>query len=493
MWSLDISDTSIDACEVEKGYFGKLLAKSVTRIEIKENEKWQNMLPAGIKNKDVAVAIPDSKIFIQRIQIPSGFVGSALITTVLAKISEIIPVKPENLIFDYTVINTDQKTQTQTILFSAIARATLLEFYQSLNNIGAKLTYALPESYMVFNVIKNKIKKGQTVLYIDIGAKISLLSFFDTYGPISTFSEPVETQKLEQETGKVITFFQKKYSKEVNLIILGGGGSLNINPDDFGKSVKIPVLKAENIFDDFLKNLDIEVNTGDLPKILFLNSISLGQLTLQTVPLNLARKEMLGAKTGSISASAGNPGNLPEKGTKENSNKSQAFGNSSSDTNSQHAGKNGNNKRTLVLLLILVIIIAGLVFVTNSKNTNKQKKQKPVASKDMPAIIKASPTTVPIAEIKKEDLKIQVLNGTGRAGYALTLSDFLKDKGYTNIETGNATSSSFLKSVIQVRKTQPDLADTLINDLNPDYKISEKNMDLENTSIYDVILIVGRE
>lgn len=493
MWSCDISNTSIDSCEIEKNYLGKLFVKSANRVEIKDAEKWQEKLPLGIKNNDIALAIPDSKIFIQRIQIPMGFVGSALITTVLAKISEIIPVKPENLIFDYTVIKTDPKTQTQTILFAAIARDSLLEFYQGLNNFGAKLTFAVPESFTVFNVIKNIIKKGQTVLYIDIGAKISLLSFFDTYGPISTFSEPVETQKLELETGKVIAFFQKKYSKGVDLIILGGGGSLNITPDDFGKAIKLPVLKAENILDDLLKNLKIDFIIKDSPKMLFLNAISLGILTFQNIPLNLARKEMLGGKTGSM-ISSGGPGNSQETGAGENINKHQYFAHSNNRTGSQIIEKSKNNKRTFLLLLILVFIVAYLMFVLNSKNTNsKQEKPKTIASKIMPTQIKPLPTATPISKINREEITIQILNGTGKAGTASILSDLLRSKGYANIETGNATNSSFLKTVIRVRKTQEGLIDTIINDLKPDYKIGEKILDLENTSKYDVILIVGNE
>lgn len=92
-----------------------------------------------------------------------------------------------------------------------------------------------------------------------------------------------------------------------------------------------------------------------------------------------------------------------------------------------------------------------------------------------------------ITTIKREDLKVIVLNGTNISGLASTARDKLLARGYENVEVGNSTEA-VNKSVIQTNNK--DLKDLLKSDI--DIEKIEKISGSEYKD-YDIVILLGED
>jgi len=94
-------------------------------------------------------------------------------------------------------------------------------------------------------------------------------------------------------------------------------------------------------------------------------------------------------------------------------------------------------------------------------------------------------------EIKREELKIQVLNGSGIAGAAGKAADFLESLGYKDVKTGNAEKSDYENVYLSIKKEKESYKELLIGDLEKEYTLSDETETLEASSSYDVVIILG--
>lgn len=92
-----------------------------------------------------------------------------------------------------------------------------------------------------------------------------------------------------------------------------------------------------------------------------------------------------------------------------------------------------------------------------------------------------------ITSIKREDLKVLVLNGTKIDGLASSAKDKLQSLGYSNIEIGN-TDTAVSKSVIQT--DNKELKEVLKRDI--DIEKIDKISKSENKD-YDVVILLGED
>jgi len=107
------------------------------------------------------------------------------------------------------------------------------------------------------------------------------------------------------------------------------------------------------------------------------------------------------------------------------------------------AGNNQPKKnwKWLVILIIFLIVIGGVTFFVfkSSGGTAVEESPTPNTSLTNIATPRSTPTPEPVV-VKKEDIKIEVLNGTGIAGEAGILAEQLKSLGYESVTVGNAAS-----------------------------------------------------
>jgi hypothetical protein len=144
----------------------------------------------------------------------------------------------------------------------------------------------------------------------------------------------------------------------------------------------------------------------------------------------------------------------------------------------------------VIILTVAFLVSGGLILMFGDGLPNISISQK----------IEPSPTTIPTitpsptgtAEQKK-DVKIQVLNGNGEKGVAGTMKTILEGKGYTVSDTGNAGTYDYENTEITVKSGKENIADQLRLDLLDEYAVIISDKTLDNTSSYDVQVIVGKK
>ena len=107
----------------------------------------------------------------------------------------------------------------------------------------------------------------------------------------------------------------------------------------------------------------------------------------------------------------------------------------------------------------------------------------------------ASPveTAVPEPLFERSEITVQVLNGSGIAGYAGDAKDLLEDLGYVDVDAGNADTYDFTETVVSVKEESQDYLDMVVEDLSEVYVVSEETVTLDETSDFDVVITVGSE
>ena len=160
------------------------------------------------------------------------------------------------------------------------------------------------------------------------------------------------------------------------------------------------------------------------------------------------------------------------------------------------------------LIFFSSFVISFIIFIVASKlslNFNFNLPQtKPKLTKTITPPVKPSPKKIasPTPAVKKDELKIKVLNGSGTAGKASEVKDLLKEKGYQEILTGNAdnfdyeqTELQFMYIIIALNEKVKSLSSSLTiikNDLK-DYITKFKESTLSEDETADLVIIIGTD
>jgi hypothetical protein len=103
-----------------------------------------------------------------------------------------------------------------------------------------------------------------------------------------------------------------------------------------------------------------------------------------------------------------------------------------------------------------------------------------------------TPTATPAPEIKKDSIKVKILNGSGTSGKAGEVKTVIKEKGYQDIVTGNAETFDYEITEIAVKKGNEYLATSLQADL-AEYAKKAKVTILAEKEQADVVITVGKD
>ena len=127
-----------------------------------------------------------------------------------------------------------------------------------------------------------------------------------------------------------------------------------------------------------------------------------------------------------------------------------------------------------------------LVAKTQKSQTAKTQNTTVVQTSPVPS---ASPAA---AEVKRADLKVQVLNGSGVAGAAAKAKTFLEGLGYLDVATGNA-DGDFAETEVDVKESVSAASEMVKKELKDKYTLSDTVGVLDKTSDYDVVITLGSE
>ena len=103
-----------------------------------------------------------------------------------------------------------------------------------------------------------------------------------------------------------------------------------------------------------------------------------------------------------------------------------------------------------------------------------------------------SPSPSPEQEVSRDELTIQVLNGTGEGGQASLVKGSLENIGFTNIETGNAASQDFVVTTVDFSQKVPvETRQEIVIELEKTF--TEIKMNVDTNQSFDVIITTGKQ
>jgi len=147
----------------------------------------------------------------------------------------------------------------------------------------------------------------------------------------------------------------------------------------------------------------------------------------------------------------------------------------------------------LIVLLVIVFLslIGSGIFVYQRAVSNRQTAEEEVNPPADELVEEIEPTTAPESELKRADLNIKVLNGSGAPGTAGKAQQFLEDLGYEEIEADNAGSYDYQETEIAIKKDKEDYLEMLTDDLSEKYTLAAETELLDENSEFDAVITVG--
>lgn len=149
----------------------------------------------------------------------------------------------------------------------------------------------------------------------------------------------------------------------------------------------------------------------------------------------------------------------------------------------------------IALIIVGILLIGGAAFFVLQGSETGEPEETPsvqginfVETPQPEATTNPTPTAAPI---NREEISIEVLNGTGITGEAGYLETQLKGIGYTSLKTGNASGGTVSTTTVtfntSVSKT---ISDEITAKLEGIYQKVESKTS-SNTGSYDVKIVVG--
>ncbi len=144
------------------------------------------------------------------------------------------------------------------------------------------------------------------------------------------------------------------------------------------------------------------------------------------------------------------------------------------------------------VIVIVAAITTGIGLVSLSGSSGKSSVVSIIPQKPTPSLTPSStPTPIPLP--KKEDLKVQILNGGGVAGAAGKMKTILEDLGYTVEDVGNTDEYTYDETEVQAKEGYDSLLEDLVKELEEEYTVGSSDTSLTDASAYDIVVIVGKE
>ena len=152
------------------------------------------------------------------------------------------------------------------------------------------------------------------------------------------------------------------------------------------------------------------------------------------------------------------------------------------------------NKNILFIILAALIIISGIsfLFIKQKRQPGPSKKEAGIAQvSPIPTPAEESTTAAEITEISKNDLKIQILNGTGIAGQAQDVADLLTSNGFSKITLGNSATTGNTQTTAVFKDRVPQIVkDDLTQKLEEIFETVQ--VETLQESDFDIAITTGK-
>lgn len=144
--------------------------------------------------------------------------------------------------------------------------------------------------------------------------------------------------------------------------------------------------------------------------------------------------------------------------------------------------------------LLVGALVGGLItYFSGIANLNSPSTESPTPVATTISDNKETPVASSSPTLKRDGLKVQVLNGSGVSGAAGKAKTLLEGLGYVSVDTGNASSSSVETTEVAVKETAKEYLELIIKDLSKEYEATAAAKVLPTSSKYDIVVTLGKK
>lgn len=142
--------------------------------------------------------------------------------------------------------------------------------------------------------------------------------------------------------------------------------------------------------------------------------------------------------------------------------------------------------------LLVGALVGGLItYFSGIASLNSTGSETPTPVATIVSDVTATPVASVAPSLKRDGLKVQVLNGSGVAGAAGKAKTLLEGLGYKSVDTGNASSSNFVNTEVAVKESSKEYLELVIKDLSKEYEATDAAKVLPTSSKYDIVITLG--
>ncbi len=448
---------------------GKVAHTDIVASAIKEVVS--HLTAGAAKEKQIYLILPQEAFFFFRSEVPSDMAASAVSSFIKEKARSVLPAHLDNVYYDF--VGAENETKRIVSLY-AIEESTVQGYKDTLQLVDMQLVSILPDTLSYYKLFEKTLRKGKIehILYGSFEEDSISAYLFDSFGLLEKecFSAKLEQGKgVEIPLKKISGEYEEKHQK-INRLILSGTLSDTVRQDTFTKEVGIWTNPLKRIlphfYAEYLKML-VPIDNNPFPILQF--DVCFGALIF-----SMENKGFSLLKNSFSPSLAAMGQSAPKKGFS---------------MPNLHISKE---------VVLFVVSFAGsfLLFTLltqspagfNMRLPSFMANAKPTPVPTSPPI----PTAIPTPILKKDMLKVKILNGSGTPGKAGEVKTVMKDKGYQDIVTGNADTFDFKLTEIAVKKGSEHLGSLVKIEL-ADYAKDAKVTVLDDKEQADVVVTVGTD
>ncbi len=416
-----------------------------------------------IADRDVFLILPSESFHFFQMEVPADIAVTALDAFVKDKARVELEVNLDDCLYDYFVT---EKEGAKFINFYAIESAVLAKFKDALGLIDLKIGSLLPESLAYFKLFEKTLRreKKENIFYVTYAHNVLTGYLFDSNGLLShdKWREMLTDVHPIEASLKAKAKALEASGKKLNRLILSGQQSDAVRQDTFTKAVGVWTNPLKRIITNFYQEyIKLVVSSSKQPFPILTYDACFGAFIFFSENKKFSFFKS-GIKALSKKSFALPP--LPKLPFKEIMIGLFSFG----------------------LSFAFFFLIFKMNFKAPTISNNLLTRPTPPPTKSQ------TPPVTPTPAIKKEDIKIKILNGSGTRGQAAEIKDLLQKAGYGEVLTGNADNFDYANSELKVKKSKPEIAALLKNDLK-DHVTSLKVTTLEEKEAADIVLIFGAD
>jgi len=432
-----------------------------------------NAQPTIITEKDICLILPQEAFVYGRFPIPSDISETAIMPFIKDKVRSELQISIDSEQADFIITRQEQEN---VVLFYAIKKEAYLEYQQVCKLLQLKLIKIIPETLAYYKLFEKTLRKDkkEKIIYAVNRPENSFGYLYDSLGLLDG-SRYMFGEDIKPTIKKKIADLNKEDAK-INRLILSGSESKKVRQDLFTKDVGAWTNPLEKIVDNFYQ---------DYLKLIIANSTTLFPVLDYDVCFGafifaLENKDFSLTKAG-LTATNISKANKPSMNL---SFMSGIF-----------------NLKSIGMFLISFGISFGLIFGFSNINISNLKFQLPFqnmnnkkadATPSAAPVVKPTITPEPTSSLKREDIKVKILNGSGVKGKASKIKEALQAAGYTDVLTGNADNFDYANTEIQIKKDKQDAFALLKEDLK-DFATLKVAKDLDKDDPADAVFIIGAD